>query len=504
MFVSVAFFCISARALLLPAKPASALDETLPLVQALVAIALELHATSPSDASTAIAGSVEAELERKKEAQRLTSLYKLFPAMLDVVAVEGFRPDRCSDISVLVELAIQRFTSDMDHAVHLLTQPSLTPSNSTPTSPSSSAAANSTQPQSQQSVSSAPCNPQGFHTEAWQFLTMLSRLLLFESMDVIGPAALSHLPTALILFIGKLQAKLAERRQGIAHSSSDSLPFSPPLLTALDIPTIKLHPYTTAPTTFEQLHSQVFGMLYIMCKHEDPLFDVMFGGHLRTLFSVFTNGAVCEKAFHDEAPDDNAAVVWSAGTAKHSSSLHFVSSASFRAGVMMVMNGIMQHHPQDGLEYIQAHDILTQLLGTISAPYPSPMPSASQEPDPRPGDGRRLRATDDAHTAHCSQARSHYHVLSASALAESQQCFAASRTDTVLHILRLSPSLIWCFVLVRHCPSAAAVRCLIVPFFVRRSPLHPILVIDHLCLCCPSTAYVRLVQLRSQFAVSPA
>ena len=26
-------------------------------------------------------------------------------------------------------------------------------------------------------------------------------------------------------------------------------------------------------------------MLYMMCKHEAALFDVMFGGHLRTLFS---------------------------------------------------------------------------------------------------------------------------------------------------------------------------------------------------------------------------
>ena len=45
---------------------------------------------------------------------------------------------------------------------------------------------------------------------------MLSRLLLFDSMDVIGPAATSHLPTALILFLGKLQGKLAERRQATA------------------------------------------------------------------------------------------------------------------------------------------------------------------------------------------------------------------------------------------------------------------------------------------------
>ena len=373
----VLLWCVSARALLLPAKPASALDETLPLVQALVGIALELHASPASDASHIVEGSVEFELEKKKESQRLTSLYKLFPAMLDVVAVDGFRPDRITDISVLVELAIQRFTQDMDHAVHLLTHTTSTAAASFSSSPSSSDPLS----QPQQSVSSQPCNPQGFHTEAWQFLTMLSRLLLFDSMDVIGPAALSHLPTALILFIGKLQGKLAERRQGIASSTS-SLPFSPPLVTALDIPSIKLHPYTTAPTTFEQLHSQVFGMLYIMCKHEDPLFDVMFGGHLRTLFSVFTNGEVCEKSFHDEAPDDNAAVVWAMEGAKLTSSLHFVSSASFRAGVMMVMNGIMQHHPQDGLEYIQAHDILTQLLGTISAPYPPPLASASQEPDP--------------------------------------------------------------------------------------------------------------------------
>ena len=367
-----------ARALLLPAKPASALDETLPLVQALVGIALELHASSPpSEASHIIEGSVEAELEKKKEAQRLTSLYKLFPAMLDVVAVDGFRPDRIADISLLVEIAIQRFTLDMDHAVHLLTNniaPAATPSAASPSSSSDS-------PQQQPSVSSQPCNPQGFHTEAWQFLTMLSRLLLFDSMDVIGPAATSHLPTALILFIGKLSGKLAERRQAISSSSS-SLAFRPPLVTALDIASIKLHPYTTAPTTFEQLHSQVFGMLYIMCKHEAALFDVMFGGHLRTLFSVFTNGEVCERSFHDETPDDSAAVVWSADGAKLSSSLHFVSSASFRAGVMMVMNGIMQHHPQDGLEYIQVHDILTQLLNTVSAPYPPPLPAASQEPDP--------------------------------------------------------------------------------------------------------------------------
>ena len=364
-------------------------------MQALVGIALELHASPSTDTSRIIEGSVEAELEKKKEAQRLTSLYKLFPAMLDVVAVEGFRPDRITDCSVLVELAIQRFTQDMDHAVHLLTSNQLADAAAAAApSPASTAAkpsASAPSAASQQSISSQPCNPQGFHTEAWQFLTMLSRLLLFDSMDVIGPAATSHLPTALILFIGKLQGKLAERRQATSSSqppstsssssSSSSLPFRPPLVTALDIPSIKLHPYTTAPTTFEQLHSQVFGMLYIMCKHEAALFDVMFGGHLRTLFSVFTNGEVCEKSFHDETPDDSAAVVWSAEGAKLSSSLHFQSSASFRAGVMMVMNGVMQHHPQDGLEYMQVHDILTQLLNTVSAPYPPPLPSASQEPD---------------------------------------------------------------------------------------------------------------------------
>ena len=349
----VVLLCVSARALLLPAKPASALDETLPLVQALVGIALEManeggggngggggfgSSSSPSHPPPrVIPGSVELELEKKREGQRLMSLYKLFPAMLDVVAVEGFKPDRITDISLLTEMAIQRFTQDMDHAIALLTEPH-TPPSSTPSTPSLVVDDGSPL----MATSSPPCNPRGFHTECWQFLTILSRLLLFDSVDVIAPAATSHLPTALILFIGKLQGKLSERRHGLTTSSS--LHFTPPLITALDIPTITLHPYTTASTTFEQLHSQVFGMLYIMSRHESALYDVMYGGHLRTLFSVFTNAPVCEVAFHDETPDDGAAVIWASEGQRLTSDIHFLSTASFRAGVMMVMNGIMKYN----------------------------------------------------------------------------------------------------------------------------------------------------------------
>ena len=389
----------SARSLYLPAKPASALDETLPLVQALVGIALEMASEDDgggggSASSTShlrvIPGSVEAELEKQKEVQRLMSLYKLFPAMLDVVAVEGFKPDRISDISALTEMAIQRFTQDMDHAIALLTEPHAA-STSTPASGASSPSSTSSSlprvvvgsgDDAGGGVSTQPCNPRGFHTECWQFLTILSRLLLFDSVDVIAPAATSHLPTALILFIGKLQGKLSERRAGVSASASTSLPFALPVVTALDIPSIRLHPYTTASTTFEQLHSQVFGMLYIMCKHESALYDVMYGGHLRTLFSVFINAPVCEAAFHDEAPDSSAPAIWAVEGQRLTSQLHFLSTSSFRAGVMMVMNGVMKEHPQDGLDYMQVHDLISMLLNAIAAPYPPPRPAASQEPDP--------------------------------------------------------------------------------------------------------------------------
>ena len=389
----------SARSLYLPAKPASAPDETLPLVQALVGIALEMASeedggggggSSSAAHLRVIPGSVEAELEKQKESQRLMSLYKLFPAMLDVVAVEGFKPDRISDISALTEMAIQRFTQDMDHAIALLTEPH-TAATSTPNSGTSSPTSSSLAPprvvvgggdDAGGGVSAQPCNPRGFHTECWQFLTILSRLLLFDSVDVIAPAATSHLPTALILFIGKLQGKLSERRAGVKASASTSLPFAPPVVTALDIPSIHLHPYTTASTTFEQLHSQVFGMLYIMCKHESALYDVMYGGHLRTLFSVFINAPVCEAAFHDETPDSAAPAIWAAEGQRLTSDLHFLATSSFRAGVMMVMNGVMKEHPQDGLDYMQVHDLISMMLNAIAAPYPPPRPAASQEPDP--------------------------------------------------------------------------------------------------------------------------